>query len=191
MSAQRTVTHEGCVADRELVRLVGEGNVTALGELYDRHSSVLFSLALRIVRERAAAEDAVHEAFVTAAEHARQYLPERGTVLSWLTILVRNASTNRKRRLERSQTSATCDLPLAVNAKLLVADADAAERIKIRRALATLPAEARMILEWLFFLGLTYSEIATSQDIPLAIVRSRAALGLRLLPEALARSKRT
>src|SRR5450432_951602 len=87
--------------DEELLRRIGAGDVSAAGVLYDRYSKILFPIALRILRDRAEAEDLLHDAFVAVAERAGQYTRERGTVAAWLITLVRNLTIDRTRRRDR------------------------------------------------------------------------------------------
>jgi RNA polymerase sigma-70 factor (ECF subfamily) len=173
-----------------LLRRIGEGNVTAVGELYDRYVSVLFPVALRILRDRAEAEDVVHDAFVTVADRASQYAPDRGSVVAWLVTLVRNLSIDRTRRRERRgaiDRDVVSHEPVAPVDNPESLTADAAERAKIRRALATLPEAQRTTLEVAFFEGLTYPEIAEREQVPLGTIKSRAARAIASLREALAR----
>src|SRR5208283_4920505 len=113
--------------------------------------------ALRIVRDRAEAEDVVHDAFVTVSDRAAQYTPERGSVAAWLVTLVRNLSIDRTRRRDRRGALARDVLahePVAEiegPEKLL---AGATERARIRRALAALPEAQRKTLEVAFSEGL-------------------------------------
>ena len=65
--------------------------------------------------------------------------------------------------------------------------ADAAERAKIRRALASLPEAQRVTLEVAFFEGLSYPEIASRENVPLGTIKSRAARAIASLREALLR----
>src|SRR5262245_65085801 len=88
-------------SDAELLTLIADGDVRAVGALYDRYSPTLFPIALRILRERSEAEDILHDAFVAVSERASQYAPERGSVVAWLVTLVRNLSIDRTRRRER------------------------------------------------------------------------------------------
>src|SRR4051794_2975511 len=83
--------------DMELLAKIAGGDPSAIGELYDRHISTLFPIALRILRERAEAEDVIHDSFVAVNERASQYMPERGSVIAWLVTLVRNLSIDRTR----------------------------------------------------------------------------------------------
>jgi RNA polymerase sigma-70 factor (ECF subfamily) len=175
-------------ADGELLLRIGAGDAGAVGELYDRYAAVLFPLALRIVRDRAEAEDVVHDAFVTVADRASQFAPERGTVVAWLVTLVRNLSIDRTRRRDRRGTLARDVIAHEPRAPVESPEsltADAAERAKIRRALSSLPDPQRVTLEIAFFEGLTYPEIAARENVPLGTIKSRAARALAALREAL------
>jgi RNA polymerase sigma-70 factor (ECF subfamily) len=176
--------------DAQLLRDIGAGDVSAIGELYDRYAAVLFPFTLRIVRSRSEAEDVVHDAFVIVAERAAQYAPDRGSVVAWLVTLVRNLSIDRTRRRDRRGALAREVLvhePVPPVNTPEAMTADAAERAKIRRALASLPEAQRTTLEFAFFEGLTYPEIAARQDVALGTVKSRAARALGALREALER----
>jgi RNA polymerase sigma-70 factor (ECF subfamily) len=175
--------------DGALLLRIGEGDVEAVGELYDRYATMLFPLALRIVRDRAEAEDVVHDAFVTVTDRAGQYAPDRGTVAAWLVTLVRNLSIDRTRRRDRRgslERDVLAHEPTAIVDDPETLTADAAERVKIRRALALLPTAQRETLEVAFFEGLTYPEIAARENLPLGTIKSRAARALAALREALA-----
>lgn len=176
-------------ADAELLRRIAEGDVRAIGELYDRYSATLFPIALRILRERSEAEDILHDAFVTVSERAAQYTPERGSVIAWLVTLVRNLAIDRTRRRDRRGELAREVLPHEPPASQRDPErltAEAGERAKIREALASLPEAQRQTLEVAFFEGLSYPEIAAREGVPLGTIKSRAARALAALREALA-----
>ena len=175
-------------ADADLIRRVADGDVRAIGELYDRYSPTLFPVALRILRERSEAEDILHDAFVAVSERAGQYTPERGSVIAWLVTLVRNLSIDRVRRRDRRGALAREVLPHEPPASVRDPErltSEAAERNKIRRALSTLPEAQRQTLEVAFFEGLSYPEIAARENVPLGTIKSRAARALAALREAL------
>jgi RNA polymerase sigma-70 factor, ECF subfamily len=175
-------------ADAELIRRIGKGDVHAVGELYDRYAPLLLPLALRIVRDRAEAEDVVHDAFVAVSDRASQYVPERGTVAAWLITLVRNLSIDRTRRRERRGTLAREVLahePVQTTPDPESLAVGASEREKVRRALDSLPEAQRATLEVAFFEGLSYPEIASRESLPLGTIKSRAARALASLREAL------
>jgi RNA polymerase sigma-70 factor (ECF subfamily) len=177
-------------ADVELVRRVASGDVAAVGLLYDRYASTLLPVALRILRERAEAEDVLHDAFVAVSDRAGQYVPERGSVVAWLVTLVRNLSIDRTRRRDRRGTLARDVIahePAPSTRSPETQAADAAQREQVRRALASLPDVQRETLEIAFFEGLSYPEIAERENVPLGTIKSRAARAIASLREALER----
>lgn len=177
-------------SDAELISGIAAGEVRAVGELYDRHAPTLFPIALRILRDRTEAEDVLHDAFVAVNERAGQYAPERGSVIAWLVTLVRNLSIDRTRRRERRGALTREVLPHEPPASVRDPErltAEASERDKIRRALASLPEAQRQTLEIAFFEGPSYPEIAAREGVPLGTIKSRAARALAALREALDR----
>jgi RNA polymerase sigma-70 factor (ECF subfamily) len=174
-------------SDVALLRRLAEGDSQAIGILYDRYATVLFPLALRIVRDPAEAEDIVHDAFMVVGDRARQYAPERGSVGAWLVALVRNLSIDRARRRERRgrlgrQILAHESVKVANPEELT---AEAALRNRVRRALQSLPDVQRTTLEIAFFEGLSYPEISLREGVPLGTIKSRVARALMSLREAL------
>jgi RNA polymerase sigma-70 factor (ECF subfamily) len=145
-------------------------------------------LALRIVCDRSEAEDIVHDAFVTMHARAAWYSPERGSPIAWLVTLVRNLSIDRTRRrsrrglvLRRVAAEDTTRPTTDPETQLSLAIAQAG----VRCALAGLSEVHRSTLELAFFEGLSYSDIATRQHLPLGTIKSRAARALASLRLAL------
>jgi RNA polymerase sigma-70 factor (ECF subfamily) len=189
-SSGPTSSGPGALADGDILRRIGEGDLDAIGELYDRYATVLFPIALRIVRDRSEAEDVVHDAFVTVSDRAAQYAADRGSVVAWLVTLVRNLSIDRTRRRDRRGALARDVIahePVAAveEPESLMAGAD--ERAQIRGVLLALPEAQRRTLELAFYEGLSYPEIAEREGVPLGTIKSRAARGILSLREALER----
>lgn len=177
-------------SDEELIRRLAEGDVSAVEILYDRYAPILFPLALRILRDRAEAEDLVHDAFVVVTERAHQYARERGTVAAWLITLVRNLTIDRTRRRDRRGALAREVVSFEPMDPVPSPEALAAHRStqgKVSRALASLPAVQRGTLLLAFFEGLTYPEIAERESVPIGTVKSRAARAIASLRTALVR----
>jgi RNA polymerase sigma-70 factor (ECF subfamily) len=190
MTPSSSVQMASTSSDGELLRRIDEGDVEAVGELYDRYAPVLLPLALRILRDRSDAEDTLHDAFVAVSDRAGQYVAERGSVAAWLVTLVRNLCIDRRRRTDR-RGALTRDV-IAHEPQEKIEDpesltAGAAERAKVRRALASLPEAQRATLEVAFFEGLSYPEIAARESVPLGTIKSRAARAIASLRDALAR----
>ena len=177
-------------SDEELLRRLGAGDLTALDPLYARYAGMLFPLALRILRDRAEAEDLVHDAFVVVASRAHQYVRERGTVAAWMITLVRNLTIDRTRRRDRRGALARDVVSFEPTEPVASPETLASDRSahgKVVRALASLPDVQRATLTAAFFDGLTYPEIAEKECVPIGTVKSRAARAIASLRTALAR----
>jgi len=192
-SARNTADAAGAGAeDAALVARIAQGDWAATGALYDKHAPALLAVSVRILRDRAEAEDAVHDAFVQMSNRAAQYSPERGSVVAWLVTLTRNLCIDRVRRRDRRRVLAraavvgeptVAEMPLS----LVV---DHAARAAIAHALDGLTAEQRQTLEQIFFEGLSMPEVAAAQGVPLGTIKSRVARALSRLRETLARQTR-
>jgi len=173
-------------ADEVLIGEIAGGRTEAIGELYDRYATILFPVALRIVRSRADAEDVLHDVFTSLPERAATYSPARGSVGAWLVIVVRNLSIDRTRRYRRRAEIVNA----AAEPSPSLADVEATAALgadfeRARAALATLPPQLRETIETAFFEGLSYPEIAERDGVPLGTVKSRAARALHALAAAL------
>lgn len=180
------------LADEELMDLAVRGEIRAFEVIFDRHASAALSLALRICRRRALAEDVLQEAFLSMWRSGTRYDRRRGTVRSWLLGIVHNGAIDACRRT-------------LVSERRNVDDADVAERIPapgstenevirrddgrhVRRALEQLPADQRRVIELAYFGGLTHFQVAEALELPAGTVKGRMRLGLqkmRLLLEPL------
>jgi RNA polymerase sigma-70 factor, ECF subfamily len=181
----------GAEADRLIVRRMAGGDHLALGELYDRHARLLYSLALRIVRERSDAEDVLQETFSQAWRQANRFEASRGTVVGWLVTVTRSRALDRLRQ-RRTQREGAADfdrvadnLPdqsRALDLQLVTAE----QANRVRQALAALPDELRIPLELAYYEGLSQSEIAERLRTPLGTIKTRMRQTLLRLREALA-----
>jgi len=181
--------------DRALVARIGIGDEGALGELYDRHGRMTYSLAMAIVGERADAEEVVADAFGQAWRTANQFDPARGSVTAWLATITRtralDLARSRSRRARALQRAAESGDGLAAPiADMSHAPDRAAERqearVLVARSLADLPEPQRRVIELAYFGGLTQTEIAAELAEPLGTVKTRIRAALEKLRNALA-----
>src|SRR5688572_21196913 len=76
-------------SDAELIERVRQGDPHAMGSLYDRHAPSLFALARRMLGAEREAEDLLHDVFLEAWEHARDYDRTKASVQTWLAVRLR------------------------------------------------------------------------------------------------------
>ncbi|HZE89570.1 MAG TPA: sigma factor, partial [Verrucomicrobiae bacterium] len=89
------MTPESAETDDALVARIASRDQQALSRLYDRHRSLVFALSLRIVRERAEAEEVIGDVFLQVWRQASGYDRSRATVEGWLVNLCRSRAIDR------------------------------------------------------------------------------------------------
>jgi len=173
--------------DAQCLDRLARGDQGALAELYDCYASLLYPVALRILRRPADAEDAVQQAWLQAWRSAASYDPRRGTVAAWLITMVRTRALDLYRSLSsRRRAEAAVDPePVAAPDNPAADTARAQLSRKVREALETLAPQQRQVLEIAYFEGLSQSEIAARLQTPLGTVKSWARQGLMRLRELL------
>jgi RNA polymerase sigma-70 factor (ECF subfamily) len=179
------------IDDRGLVEGLGRGNRDALGALYDRHAPTLLATGLRMLGTEREAQDLLHDVFLEAWEHAREYDPTRGSVRTWLLVRLRSRALDRMGRIERTRSRPLEEL--AELAAHTVSDdeqgGESLDRMAVRQALAQVDGDVREVLELTYFRGLTAREIGASVGIPVGTVKSRLARGLHVLERLLVGGK--
>lgn len=173
-----------------LLRAVAGGDERAFAAVYDRYSSILFGLLLRILRSRAEAEDVLQEVFLQVWQQARSFDETRGRSFTWLVTLARSRAIDRLRATdsrERAARRSTEDAPPAAAVEEWADDAAiSSERAAVvRDALAELPEEQRQVLLLAYLEGMSQSEIAAAKNQPLGTVKTRTRSGLKRLSELL------
>src|SRR2546427_2071001 len=94
------------LSDEAVVALAARSDEAALAELYDRFGRVAYGLALRMLRDRALAEDAVQEGFLAVWRNAHRFVPERAKASTWILTLVHRRTVDIVRREERRRADA-------------------------------------------------------------------------------------
>ena len=179
------------LADEELMPLVGRKDPEAFEVLYDRHGGVAYSLAYRIVGDRAAAEEVTQEAFISVWRSGARFDAARGSVRSWLLSVVRNRAIDALRSRARKAPKLDFDdeAVLAQRPADEQTDEEAVRREtagELRGALGALPSEQSRVVELAYFGGFSQSEIAAMLNLPLGTVKGRMRLGLEKIRGELA-----
>lgn len=185
------------LSDEILIARVGQGDTAALGTLYDRYAATILGIALKIIGDRAAAEDVLRETFWQVWQSALTYQLKEGSLRGWFFKIIRDLAVDAYRqRGVRSQgmtetadanptlgqpSDPHIDIPDQANSSL--------KGRQVRNALMSLPREERQVIEMSYFYKMTRQEIAEATGESLDTIHTRARLGLKKLHEELERGK--
>lgn len=169
------------LTEEQLAIRLRSGDMQALHALYERWKEGLFRFAARLVSDGAAAEDIVHDAFVTMFD-ARQQLTDPGALRSWTYTVVRNNAytfLNKEKRLKPLDEGDDAEF-------FDDAEADSALELgerdrQIETLLAALPPHYREVLLLREFEGMQYEEIAAVTGSSVSAVKSRLFKARRVL----------
>jgi RNA polymerase sigma-70 factor, ECF subfamily len=174
---------KGAARDVQLVVALGAGDERPMAQIYDRYSSLVYSIALRVLGDTGAAEDVMQNVFVQLWRDPGIFDARRGSLPAWLAVITRHRAIDwlRKRRPESDIVQ------IAVSARSdLASETERSSTLeKVRKTLAGMPETQRSLLELAFFEGLTHSEIAAKTGEPLGTIKTRIRNGLLFLREAL------
>lgn len=159
--------------EQQLVEGLISGNDDALRTLYARFSRPVYTMGMRLLGTREAAEELTQDVFVTAWRKAARFDPARGRLSTWLMTIAHNLAIDRLRR-ETGVSRPTLVLVDEVPETAGVDEEDVLiERDAAMRALSSLSEAERRLLARAYFRGLTAREIAEADGIPLGTVKTR------------------
>jgi RNA polymerase sigma-70 factor (ECF subfamily) len=165
-----------------MVTALKAGDQSAVAQLYDRYSAVVYAVALRVLGDTGAAEDVLQEVFLQLWRNPGAFDAARGSLAPWLAVIARNRAIDflRKRKPETDLQ----DVIISV-APDLARDADRARAAeKVRGVIGTMPPPQRSALEMAYFEGMSHSEIASKTGDPLGTIKTRIRAGLITLRKA-------
>jgi RNA polymerase sigma-70 factor, ECF subfamily len=171
--------------DLQIFLAIQAQQVKALDLLYDRYSKLVYSTAIHILNSVEEAEEVTQETFLRLWQRSEIYHPQRGSLSGFLITLTRSRSLDRLRshsahqqKLQRIQTFTHCVSDY--NPPLEFVTVQERSHL-VREALKQLSPEDRQLLETAYYEGLSQSEIAKRDGIPLGTIKSRARQALKKL----------
>lgn len=159
-----------------------------MSELYDRYGRLVYSLVLRVVRDRAIAEDLVQETFLRAWNSVRSVDADCGALGPWLLAIARHraidyvrSSAGRERQAVELDENDHAPLYRKMETEILISD----QARRIKAAMDKLAPNYRTVMELAYFEGLSQSEMAARMDQPLGTVKTWVRAALQCLRDEL------
>ncbi len=190
-SASWTDLLYGLRTDEDLAEALRRGNGDALTVLFKRHSRIVFSVARRILRHDAEAEDCVQQIFIDVFRSISQFDRKKASFKTWLLLFAYNRALNRRRSLISagiSSTESLEDLMPELLACSSAIEAQLHDRLLLSKALDNLQPRQRRTIELTYYEGLTAEEIATRTGETVRVVRHNLYRGLGALRRVLCTS---
>ncbi|WJH34319.1 sigma-70 family RNA polymerase sigma factor [Paenibacillus aurantius] len=181
--------------DAELMELVRARHRPALEEVYDRYVRLVYSFALKSVKEEQGAREIVQGVFTRIWTTRKGYDPDKGQFVSWLLTVTRNMAIDHVRKEQRSSREVPLEAeewerfeaptdqgPEAVITRALT-------REEIRQAYRHLSSNQIRLLERVYWEGYTLSEVASEANEPLGTIKSRLHQTLKLLRQSIQKQR--
>jgi RNA polymerase sigma-70 factor (ECF subfamily) len=186
--------------DADLLRIIselGKGDASgmklddAIGELYDRFGRLVYSIAIKMVRDQATAEEITQDVFVRVYEKANSYDPGISAAGSWMAGIARHRAIDELRRRRVRPENDSIDWPEDIGADFIpgmpvMQDPekcveDQLDSHAIRELIQSLPREQSRVISLAYFGAFSQVEIAALLGVPLGTIKSRVRVGLRKL----------
>ncbi len=180
MSMSRQVQDKAPATNEDLLVAVANGDRAAFRELYDEAAPLLFSLSLRMLRDRDAAKEALQDIFFRIWQKAYLFDPAKGTALAWMTTLARRFLLDRIAATKRNLVSLD-DLEEELVSTATSTLSGSFESVSLKRCLERLDAKYKRAILMAYFYGLTHEELSETLRVPLGTAKSWVTRGIAQL----------
>ena len=171
--------------DAALIGRLKRRDPQALAELYDRYGRMAYSLVLRVVRDRAIAEDLVQEAFLRVWNRVHSIDSERGAIGPWLLAIARNRAIDYLRSAAGRDRNSAVELDETDHAPVyreMEAGLLASDQVRrVKAAMEKLAPNQRIVVELAYFEGLSQSEMSAKMGQPLGTIKTWVRTALQSL----------
>lgn len=165
--------------EKHIVELLQERNDKAISLLYEHYGDTLYGVAKKVVRDEELAQDVLQESFVKIWKKSDTYDASKAKLFTWLFRITRNTAIDKLRSVNtKSDKEIQMDVSDVYN---LGVESIKPELIDVRENLDKIENKYQIVLEALFFHGMTQQEASDELDIPLGTIKSRLKIGLREL----------
>ncbi|WP_274476085.1 RNA polymerase sigma factor [Mangrovimonas aestuarii] len=165
--------------EQEIVALLRLKDKKAMTLLYDNYADALYGVILKVIRDEDLAQDVLQESFIKIWKNAKKYDAQKAKLFTWLYRITYNTAID-KVRSQSTKTSKEVQIESS-NVYSISAEGLNQDVMDIKKHLNTLDEKYQIVLNALFFEGMTQQEASDELNIPLGTIKSRLKIGLREL----------
>ena len=165
--------------EKHIIELLQERNDKAISLLYEHYGDTLYGIALKVVRDEELAQDVLQESFVKIWRKSDTYDSTKAKLFTWLFRITRNTAIDKLRSINtKSDREIQMDVSDVYNVGI---ESIKPEFLDVKENLDKIELKYQVVLDALFFQGMTQQEASDELDIPLGTIKSRLKIGLREL----------
>lgn len=165
--------------EQRIIQLLQRNDKYALNLLYENYSDSLYGAILKVTQNEEIAEDALQETFIKVWKNAQKYDPTKAKLFTWLFRIARNTAIDKLRSFNnRFHKEVQIDKS---NVYILPGTSLNQDVLDIKEHVGRLEEKYQIVLNALFFEGMTQQEASDELEIPLGTIKSRLKIGLREL----------
>lgn len=165
--------------EKEIVALLKASDKRAITLLYNNYADALFGVIKKIISDEDTAQDVLQETFVKIWRYSKKYDPNKAKLFTWLYRIAYNSAIDKVRSLKNKtekEVQIESSSVYKITSGMLNEDV-----LDIKKHLSSLDEKYQIVINALFFEGMTQQEASEELDIPLGTIKSRLKIGLREL----------
>ncbi|TXE07135.1 RNA polymerase sigma factor [Seonamhaeicola algicola] len=165
--------------EKEIVSLLKAGNKKAISLLYENYADALFGVIKKVISDDETAQDVLQESFVKIWRYAKKYDASKAKLFTWLYRIAYNTAIDKIRSV-KNKSGNEVQIETSV-VYTFTADSINQDVLDLKKHLGTLDEKYQIVINALFFEGMTQQEASDELNIPLGTIKSRLKIGLREL----------
>lgn len=165
--------------EKEIVSLLENGNKKAINLLYENYADSLYGVIQKVISDEDTAQDVLQETFVKIWKYSKKYDSSKAKLFTWLYRIAYNTAID-KIRSQKNKTSNEVQMETSSVYKVSSNELNQ-DVLDIKKHLSSLDEKYQIVINALFFEGMTQQEASEELDIPLGTIKSRLKIGLREL----------
>jgi len=163
----------------QIVSLLEKGDKKAISILYDNYSDALYGVIKKIISDDDTAQDVLQESFVKIWRYSDKYDSSKAKLFTWLYRIAYNTAIDKVRSLKNKDGN---EVQIDKSSVYKISAGELNEDVlDIQKHLKSIDEKYQIVINALFFEGMTQQEASEELDIPLGTIKSRLKIGLREL----------
>ncbi|WP_298346252.1 RNA polymerase sigma factor [uncultured Algibacter sp.] len=165
--------------EKQIVTLLQNSDKKAISLLYANYADALFGVIKKVISDDDTAEDVLQETFVKIWRYAKKYDASKAKLFTWLYRIAYNTAID-KVRSQKNKSNKEVQMETSAVYKVTSNELNQ-DVLDIKKHLRSLDEKYQIVINALFFEGMTQQEASDELDIPLGTIKSRLKIGLREL----------